>query len=690
MIVKLTQGIIKEDQEQNFLKRQGNNIDLLASNSSMSIIFAHGNSNYVIIEDADVTSAWQGPFKNNKSYYLYWDIDLKTAQRSFGFTTVKPSFGVRLPSEPSNVPVKDQHFFHTADNYMKVWNGTSWTIRIRVFAGSLINGQLSSEPSTSQVNLYGSFKAGTIRLNRDQYPVKRFLDNGEFEFLTDDLDQDKQFTDLKNFRLKNSRLTGQGSEVIEKYRAVVFDIEDKFAKASYTDNVREAVGIALEDISIGETKTILNEGYITDPTWNWGFAPHTPLFVGLDGELTVQLSTEFTIQQVAYIISPTTIYVDIHPQILIGLTPTPTITPTFTPTSTLTPTPTSALTQTVTPTVTPTATATLTPTPTPTPSAPAPILQGFTSGGPGPPGTSNVERFPFQATFNITVIVGQLAIQRTALAGQSSLVDGFSSGGSTGEDPSGKTNSIETFPFTSPFTLATDIGDLTENRNLSAGLSSEDDGYTAGGRLPPPGAQTFVIDRFPFSSPFTTATNIGSILEFIPGTNDPIRSFGSLAGSNSDTAGFVSSGKYAPPNTTGPFTTVERFPFTSTFTTSSVVGALSQFRLNLTGGLSSDTHGFVAGGDRVGIASNVVDSFPFSSPFATATDVGDLVRNTEGHAGHNGEYNGFISGGFPGETAPGDLRRQIQTFPFSNPFTIATDTGELQQQRVSIAGHQGQ
>lgn len=73
-----------------------------------------------------------GPF----TAYLYWDVNLATGALTRGFTHLVPAFGVTQPASPG----KDQHWFDTNTNIMKVWDGAHWTPKGRVFAGSFAGG----------------------------------------------------------------------------------------------------------------------------------------------------------------------------------------------------------------------------------------------------------------------------------------------------------------------------------------------------------------------------------------------------------------------------------------------------------------------------------------------------------------------------------------------------------------------
>ena len=98
---------------------------------------------------------------------------------------------------------------------------------------------------------------------------------------------------------------------------------------------------------------------------------------------------------------------------------------------------------------------------------------GYSSGGGGVPGTSNViDKFPFATDTNATD-VGDLTGARSTAAGQSSDVSGYTSGGYTG------TNAIDKFPFASDGN-ATSVGILTQARYGVAGQSSTESGYSSG------------------------------------------------------------------------------------------------------------------------------------------------------------------------------------------------------------------
>jgi len=100
MRVNFRQGIVQH-QLGGFLTLNGitGNVDLLAANRPTIITLAHHNRNYLHEENGTVTSAWVGPFLATQNYWLYWNFNLLTFARTFGFTTLEP---VSQSAEPGN------------------------------------------------------------------------------------------------------------------------------------------------------------------------------------------------------------------------------------------------------------------------------------------------------------------------------------------------------------------------------------------------------------------------------------------------------------------------------------------------------------------------------------------------------------------------------------------------------------
>ncbi len=94
MRIDFRQGIVSHQSSgvtQTFLSFNGSgNVDLSTTNRSTIVSIAHRNHDYIFNEDNDVTDAWIGPFNPATKYWLYWDINPLTAERTFGSTSLEP------------------------------------------------------------------------------------------------------------------------------------------------------------------------------------------------------------------------------------------------------------------------------------------------------------------------------------------------------------------------------------------------------------------------------------------------------------------------------------------------------------------------------------------------------------------------------------------------------------------------
>ena len=127
---------------------------------------------------------------------------------------------------------------------------------------------------------------------------------------------------------------------------------------------------------------------------------------------------------------------------------------------------------------------------------------GYSSGADGPSTYDDIiDKFPFASNTNASDVGNLLglALYRNT-AGQSSITHGYVTGG-----PS--SNTIQKFSFATDEN-ATDVGDLTTTGRYASGQSSISDGYHSGGL----GSQySAAINKFPFASD-TNASSIGNLL----------------------------------------------------------------------------------------------------------------------------------------------------------------------------------
>jgi hypothetical protein len=171
---------------------------------------------------------------------------------------------------------------------------------------------------------------------------------------------------------------------------------------------------------------------------------------------------------------------------------------------------------------------------------------GYTSGGYNPGYQDVIDKFSFSADENATD-VGDLYADVYDQASQSSPTNGYISGGFAGPPISNETNLIQKFSFSTDTGSSDTLMDLTVSRAGPTGQSSEENGYSSGGRTAPT-TYSDVIDKFSFSST-ANATDVGDLLTVRQGT-----------GSSSTTSGYVAGGASTPSSFTNQ---IQKFPFSS-------------------------------------------------------------------------------------------------------------------------------
>lgn len=294
-------------------------------------------------------------------------------------------------------------------------------------------------------------------------------------------------------------------------------------------------------------------------------------------------------------------------------------------------------------------------------------VTGYNSGGSVGTITSSIVQFPFSTPFTSATSTGSLSTTKSNGAGQSSETHGYFA---TGSD-------IDRFPFATTPVTGVVVGNLSQSRSTSAGQSSATNGYTSGGVQVPTILNR--IDSFPFSTPFQNAVNVGNL-------SNTRRD---LAGHSSLTHGYSSGGEYLPGT---PSNRIDRFPFSTPFVTATNVASpafngLSGSRRNVSG-QSSSTYGYTSGGTNPPTSTaaiNTIDRFPFSTPFTSATDIGDISSARWHTASQSSTTNGYNSGGM---NTPSTYVNTIDSFPFSTPFQTATSVGNLGTARSMSVGQQ--
>lgn len=271
MITDFQQGIItypSSNNQQVFLAKIGLYVSLQTANGRTDITFAHKTENYLYTESSDAPTAW-GPLQPNTDYWLYWDINLLTAVRTFGFTTIAP-----ITSTIEPIGVDGLHWFNQYTRQMYVYQVSGWIEVVRVFAAKVNNNNFdgmgnNSSPlpfAGSQVglNISGTV-SGRIIVDDTGTPIRR--SNGQF-FSTED-----EFfingSPANTIRLEANVINGTALENIARYQVVKFTQFGCIHLAGYDDVQTTVIAMSMEDLIVNQTGTLCVQGVITNPAWTF-------------------------------------------------------------------------------------------------------------------------------------------------------------------------------------------------------------------------------------------------------------------------------------------------------------------------------------------------------------------------------------------------------------------------------------
>jgi PKD repeat protein len=288
----------------------GNYVNLIVSPTPTIIVFAHKGANYVVEEVQSVTNAW-GPIPS-VTCFLYWDINLITAALSRGITTLPPIYSAAAPSTPA----VDQHWFDLSSTTMKVWSGSKWLEKVRVFAGSLSSGSILTpyQAGISQVGLVGEYDAGNIILDSYNKPLRQ----SDGTFVTSATNLILTNNSSKSIRLEGDVLSGQAIEPIPKFSFVQVQPNRTLELARSSDYMSRISGIVLEDLYTNEIGTIVSAGLIRNELWNFDSTLiNRPIFCGQNGEVQTTPPTTGVLQQAGFVYDTDSIFINIFAPIIL-------------------------------------------------------------------------------------------------------------------------------------------------------------------------------------------------------------------------------------------------------------------------------------------------------------------------------------------------------------------------------------
>jgi hypothetical protein len=315
-------------------------VDINVGQEPVILTFAHYGNNYLIEETRSVAGAW-GPFPNNTTQYLYWDVDLGTGALTRGWTPIPP---IISGTEPIN-PLSDAHWFDTINTRMRVFKKPnaspgSWQDKVRLFAGvwgsipqsyiennNLIgttSGPLNFYGLGTQVAIVGPSDHGNIILGSNNKPLKQ----SDGTFATTESELIIQQTSGQNVKFDMALVYAQAEEELPKYSLISFRPWHRIALASCTNLYSFVSGMVIADHHQEEMAQVITNGVVRNEQWDFQDAEiNKPIFCGPAGEITLIPPTPtpsltvagtfdpVVVQQVGFVYERDSIYMNLFPPV---------------------------------------------------------------------------------------------------------------------------------------------------------------------------------------------------------------------------------------------------------------------------------------------------------------------------------------------------------------------------------------
>lgn len=338
MKVTFRQGMIRRQTNlsaPDFLRKtslSGTSIDLIVSPEPTIVTLVHYGANYLIEEVRTKVAAWGGGTDpgsgvNNdelvatgQTQYLYWDIDLATAQIRRGWTNSPPFINPIAPISPVN----DLHWFDTSDiekPILKVWrvtgNNGKWVEKVRCFAAIYTSSAIITPyPIGSQIGITAPtgyfYNTGPILLGVNNKPLRQ----SDGTFATTETQLIVQQTAGQNIKFETALTYAQAGEEIPKFHCVSMRPHGRIGLTRNTDIYNACSGVVIEDLHQEEVGQVISNGLIRNEQWSWTPAQiNKPLFVGTTGELTLLRPGAGFVQQIGYVYDTDAIYVNLFPPV---------------------------------------------------------------------------------------------------------------------------------------------------------------------------------------------------------------------------------------------------------------------------------------------------------------------------------------------------------------------------------------
>jgi hypothetical protein len=288
---------------------------------------------------------------------------------------------------------------------------------------------------------------------------------------------------------------------------------------------------------------------------------------------------------------------------------------------------------------------------------------GYIGGGSGASNTIN--RLDL-STEVVTTLTSKLSGVRQSLSATSSSFYGYFGGGTSGFIPGGENSTVDRLDFSNE-TVTTTSSTLSQARDGLAAVSSSSYGYFGGGKFEP-SSKFSIINRLDFSSETISTPSSKLSIE-----KD------NLAATSSSSYGYFGGGEFANGNTV---CTIERLDFSTEIVSKPNRNLSIERRVMAVTGNSS--YGWFGGGATISIPTSrlsTIDRIDFSTETVT-TPTTKLSQEKSLTGGTSSSSYGYFAGGF---TPISTYLSTIDRIDFSTE-TITTPISTLSEGSTNSAG----
>ncbi len=185
-----------------------------------------------------------------------------------------PSGEIALDVDSSGTPllIDGRFWYNTATNIQFVRTGNVWTEVLCIFISELFNGTFLSISADAplftgtQIGNISSVLSGRILVDESMKPLSK--DNGEFLTTEDQFFTNQSRTDGVRIESNVSKAQNAAS-TLAAFTAVSYVGEGKITAAKYDDTGNTVIGLLTEGIGNGEVGSVVLQGVVTNPNWNW-------------------------------------------------------------------------------------------------------------------------------------------------------------------------------------------------------------------------------------------------------------------------------------------------------------------------------------------------------------------------------------------------------------------------------------